>query len=77
MKKTFLSNYLMAAVLLSMGIASAATKGDLPTGDEQIASSVRHEVLLYPYYSIFDDVNFRVANGQVELIGAVNQPFKK
>jgi hyperosmotically inducible protein len=69
----------MAAVLLSAGIAGAATKGsdNLPSGDEQIAKSIRHEVLLYPYYSIFDDINYRVANGQVELIGAVNQPFKK
>jgi hyperosmotically inducible protein len=79
MKKTFLSGYFMAAMLMGAGIAGAATKGtdNLPSGDEQIARSVRHEVLLYPYYGIFDDVNFRVMNGQVELIGAVNQPFKK
>ena len=77
MKSTILSGYLMAA-LLGAGIAGASTKpSDLPSGDEQIAQRVRHEVLLYPYYGIFDDVNFRVSNGQVELIGAVNQPFKK
>jgi hyperosmotically inducible protein len=79
MRPTFLSRYLMAAVLLGAGIAGAATKGsdNLPAGDESIAKSVRHEVLMYSNYSIWDDVNFRVANGQVELIGAVNQPFKK
>jgi hyperosmotically inducible protein len=79
MKVTFPTKYLMAAVLLGAGIAGAATKGsdNLPVGDEQIAKSIRHEVLMYPYYSIFDDINYRVANGQVELTGAVNQPFKK
>jgi hyperosmotically inducible protein len=80
MRPTFMTRYLMAAVLLGAGIAGAATKGDndnLPTGDEQIAKSVRHEVLMYPYYSIWDDVNFHVSNGQVELTGAVNQPYKK
>jgi hyperosmotically inducible protein len=79
MRPTFPTRYLMAAVLLGAGIAGAATKGSdtLPSGDEQIANGVRHEVLMYPYYSIFDDVNYRVVNGQVELIGAVNQPFKK
>lgn len=79
MKLTFPTRYLMAAVLLGAGIAGAATKGsdNLPSGDEQIAKSIRHEVLLYPYYSIFDDINYRVTNGQVELTGAVNQPFKK
>ncbi len=32
---------------------------------------------MYTSYSIWDDVNFRVVNGHVELNGAVNQPFKK
>lgn len=79
MRPTFPTRYLMAAVLLGAGIAGAANNGsdNLPTGDEQIAKSIRHEVLSYVYYSLFDDVNFRVANGQVELIGAVSQPFKK
>ena len=79
MKATVLSRYLMAAVLLGAGITGAAKASDnnLPTGDEQIAKAVRHEVLTYPYYSIYDDINFRVSNGQVELIGAVSQPFKK
>ncbi|MBZ5620641.1 MAG: BON domain-containing protein [Acidobacteriia bacterium] len=79
MNSTFLGRFLMAAVLLGAGVAGASTKGsdNLPQGDDAISKSVRHEVLMYPYYSIWDDVSFRVANGQVELIGAVNQPFKK
>jgi hyperosmotically inducible periplasmic protein len=79
MKPTFLSRYLMVAAILSAGIAGAANKDNdnLPSGDEQIAKAIRHEVVTYPYYSIFDDINYRIANGQVELIGAVNQPFKK
>jgi hyperosmotically inducible protein len=79
MKPTFFSRYLMAAVLLSVGIAGAANKDsdNLPTGDELIAKAIRHEVVTYPYYSIFDDINYRVSNGQVELIGAVRQPFEK
>ncbi len=32
---------------------------------------------MYPYYSIWDDIEFHVANGQVDLSGAVSQPFKK
>ena len=69
----------MATVLVA-GIAGAATKSsdnNMPQGDALIAKSVRHEVLMYPFYSIFDDVSFRVVNGQVELLGAVNQPYKK
>ena len=32
---------------------------------------------MYPRYTIWDDVSFRVTAGQVELIGAVSQPYKK
>jgi hyperosmotically inducible protein len=79
MKSAILGRFLMAAMLLSVGAAGAATKGgdNMPQGDEAIAKSVRHEVLMYSRYTIWDDVTFRVNNGQVELFGAVSQPFKK
>jgi hyperosmotically inducible protein len=56
-----------------------ASKGDKPTpgSDAAIAEQVRHEVVMYPHYSIWDDINFRVNGGQVELSGAVSQPYKK
>ncbi len=79
MKPTVLSRFLMAALLLVAGVASASTKGSagMPQTDEGIAKAIRHEILMYPYYTIWDDVNFQVAGGQVELEGAVNQPYKK
>ena len=78
MKRSVLGR-LLAAALLAGGIAGASTKADpnVPQTDDQIVKNIRHEVLMYPYYSIWDDVSFRVVNGQVELMGAVNQPFKK
>jgi len=61
------------------GAAAASTKrsANLPQSDSDIAQNVRHAVLTYPYYSIWDDLSFRVADGNVDLQGAVNQPFKK
>ena len=38
---------------------------------------VRHEILMYSNYTLWDDVNFRVDNGNVSLLGAVSQPYKK
>ncbi len=76
--KPAINRLLIAGLLLGASAAMASTNPpNLPQGDDAIAKSVRHEVLMYPYYSIWDDISFRVANGQVELIGAVNQPFKK
>jgi hyperosmotically inducible protein len=68
----------MAAALLA-GAAGASTKGSgaAPKTDADIARQVRHEILMYSRYSIWDDVNFRVSNGSVELLGEVSQPYKK
>jgi hyperosmotically inducible protein len=78
MKSRFLGRFVMAAALLA-GAAMAATKtpANLPQTDEQIANAVRHEIAMYPRYSIFDDIAFRVVNGQVELSGDVTEPVKK
>jgi osmotically-inducible protein OsmY len=78
MKNTMLGRFLMAAALLA-GAAAASTKvsANLPQSDSDIATNVRHEIVMYPRYSIWDDVSFRVVNGNVELEGAVNQPVKK
>jgi hyperosmotically inducible protein len=80
MRQKLLGGILTAAALIaSVGLAGAANRNApfVPQTDDQITKQVRHEVVMYPYYTIWDDISFRVNNGQVELLGAVNQPFKK
>jgi len=48
------------------------------TGHEgRIAEQVRHELLMLPYYTIFDDLAFRVDGSTVTLLGAVTNPVLK
>src|SRR4051812_37858976 len=48
------------------------------TPDEsRIAKQVRHELLMLPYYGIFDDLAFRVDDTTVTLFGAVTRPTLK
>ena len=75
MKLRFLGALLMAGALLAN--AADKTKPALPKTDADITKSVLHEIRMYPNYTLWDDLDFRVANGQVELMGAVTQPFKK
>jgi hyperosmotically inducible protein len=75
MKSIFLTGFFTAALLVA-GAANGAA-GNVPRTDAEIAKAVTHEVRMYPRYTIWDDVSFRVANGQVEIFGAVSQPFKK
>ena len=78
MKIRTLWQFLMAAVLTG-GMAQAAHKTIPvePGSDADIAQRVRHELLTYPRYTLWDDLSYRVSNGQVELSGAVTQPYKK
>jgi len=42
-----------------------------------LADQVRHELVMLPYYSVFDDLQFTVDNGAVTLSGDVTRPILK
>ncbi len=69
MTRKLLGNLAIAAAF-SVGLAAADSGPDL-------AAKVTHEIRMYPRYSIWDDISFRVTNGNVELLGQVSQPYKK
>ena len=64
---------LMGAVLAAAGTAPQA----LAPSDEALAQKVRHEIVMYSRYTLWDNINLSVDNGNVELTGAVSQPYKK
>jgi hyperosmotically inducible periplasmic protein len=47
------------------------------TDEAEIAKKVRHELVMLPYYNIFDDLAFRVDGSTVTLLGAVVKPTLK
>lgn len=46
-------------------------------GETRIAREVRHELLMLPYYSLFDDLRYRVNGSTVDLLGDVVNPSLK
>ena len=42
-----------------------------------LEEQVRHQLLMLPYYNVFDNLSFRVDNGTVILMGQVTQPVVK
>ena len=48
-----------------------------PADESQVIKKVRHELLMLPYYGIFDDIGFNVNGGTVTLLGEVTQPVLK
>jgi len=75
MKRGILGKVLMTAALV-VGAAAAADGGS-SGGRGGLADRVRHEILMYSNYTLWDDISFQVDNGNVSLIGAVSQPYKR
>jgi hyperosmotically inducible protein len=48
-----------------------------PADESRIAQKVRHELLMLPYYGVFDDLAFRVEGSTVTLLGEVTRPTLK
>jgi hyperosmotically inducible protein len=48
-----------------------------PQGVERIAREVRHQLIMLPYYNVFDDLKFTVKGYDVILMGQVTNPTLK
>lgn len=78
---------LFAALVLCLPVAAFATTGDSanrttqknqePKTQRQLEREVRHQLLLLPYYSVFDNLAFRVEGDKVTLEGQVTRPTLK
>jgi hyperosmotically inducible protein len=48
-----------------------------PAGENRLAREIRHQLVMLPYYTIFDDLAFRVEGSTVTLLGEVTNPVLK
>jgi hyperosmotically inducible periplasmic protein len=77
---------LLAGVFISSGIAAddkdkAKQHFDPyvtgPANEARLVQEVRHQLVMLPYYGVFDDLGFTVNGGTVTLMGQVTQPVLK
>ena len=52
-------------------------KANSPQAVETMAKEVRHEIIMLPYYGVFDDIKFSVNGYDVTLMGQVTDPTLK
>jgi hyperosmotically inducible periplasmic protein len=77
MKRGILGKVLMTAALVAVIAAASDKSAKAPLTGADLEKSVRHEILMYSNYTLWDDISFRVDNGHVSLLGEVSQPYKK
>lgn len=68
---------LVALTVASTAPAQAQNRSRLSRAQESLAKEVRHELVMLPYYGVFDNLAFRVNGNQVELYGQVTRPTLK
>ena len=61
--------------LLAVVVVPALAQGQRT--HEYIQREVRHELLMLPYYGVFDNLGFKVNGGKVTLVGQVTRPTLK
>jgi hyperosmotically inducible protein len=72
------------ATLLSGVCFAQAQPGNVPRPqnstqqyDSWLTQEVRHQLLLVPWYTVFDDLGFKVNGSEVTLLGATSNPTLK
>jgi hyperosmotically inducible protein len=76
---------LLAGFILPAGLVAQKIQNDrhsdafIPGGSDEgrIAQEVRHQLVMLPYYTIFDDLGFRIQGSTVTLEGQVTNPVLK
>src|SRR5512147_2425671 len=56
--------------------SGAADRVGMVSGD-RLSREVRHELVMLPYYGVFDNLSYRVDGGTVTLMGQVTRPTLK
>jgi hyperosmotically inducible protein len=82
MRRQFFATLITGLLLIPLGaFAQNKNHNDAfqrgPAGESRIAQEVRHQLVMLPYYTIFDDLAFRVNGSTVTLLGDVTNPVLK
>jgi hyperosmotically inducible protein len=72
----------VAAFLLAPGLRAAQQTGTSalgapPNAVDRLTREVRHELVMQPYYGVFDDLSYAVSGSVVTLYGRVTTPALK
>jgi hyperosmotically inducible protein len=65
----------LAPLFLICGLYPASAQPD--SGQARLVKEVRHELVMLPYYNVFDNLSYRVDGSKVMLMGQVTRPTLK
>lgn len=67
----------LMALALSGGLTAQERHAPSNRGDMRLQKEVRHELVMLPFYDVFDNLAYKVEGGTVTLFGQVSRPTLK
>jgi hyperosmotically inducible protein len=64
-------------IIVTLLFVTAAAFAQNAKSQDRITREVRHELLMLPYFGVFDNIAFKVEGGTVTLLGSVVKPVTK
>ena len=68
---------LLAMTLGLVSLPAATTAQQEPKTQQNMVKEIRHQLVLLPWYSVFDNLSFRIEGSKVILMGQVVRPTLK
>ena len=72
-----LRTWVSLLILVAATATAGANQAGSSRGTERIAREVRHELVMLPYYGVFDNLAYKVDGSTVTLMGQVSRPTLK
>jgi hyperosmotically inducible periplasmic protein len=76
-KLHFVVSFGLLAIAAALALGQEQISGSSGAGQARIQREVTHELLMLPYYSVFDSIGFQVNGDTVTLLGSVTRPVLK
>ena len=77
MPRSLVLPFFVAILATPLALFSRAQRPIPARAEERIRRDVRHEILMLPYYNVFDNIKYKVEGYNVTLMGAVTRPTLK
>ena len=77
MNRQIVRSILFLVPLIVLAVPTPAPSQVPEQAVERIQREVRHQILMLPYFNVFDNINFKVEGYNVTLMGQVTRPSVK
>jgi hyperosmotically inducible protein len=77
MRRLLVLSFLIGTLATPLTQFARAQRPIPARAEERIKLEVRHQILMLPYYNVFDNITYKVEGYKVTLMGAVTRPTLK